>query len=461
MRSAVFSFVLVTFVVVLHSNASAAEKQWQAGVAKVNITPELPIWLSGYGGRNRPANSKHDDLWAKCLVIEDAAGHRAALVTMDLVGMPRDISQAVCKQIEEKFELPRAAVALCVSHTHSGPVVRGNLMAMYSLDEDQSRRIKEYKATLIDKLVSLVGDAAGTMKPAKLSWGIGEADFAINRRNNPEGKIKQLLEDKKIVGPSDHDLPVLAVFGDDGKLRAIVGGYACHATVLSDYFISGDWPGAAQSELERRHPGTAAMFVAGCGGDQNPLPRRSIPLMEKYGREFADGVDAVLKSSLKPLAPSLKTVYEEIHLPFDKLPTREELEATTKEKKPRGPWSKIMLAQWDRDGSLPAKYPYPIQAWRLGNELTWILLGGEVVVDYSLRLKSELGPKTTWVSSYSNDVMAYIPSRRVRLEGGYEGGDARYPYGLPAPWDPGVEEKIVAEAQKLASEVGAQKKAER
>src|SRR5262249_35650904 len=149
----------------------------------------------------------------------------------------------------------------------------------YSLDEDQSRRIKEYKAALIDKLVKVVGEAIGTMKPAKLSWGIGEAGFAVNRRNNPEGKIKQLIQGKKIVGPSDHDLPVLAVTGNDGKLRAVVGGYACHATVLSDYFISGDWPGAGQYELEHRHPGTIAMFVAGCGGDQNPLPRRSIPLM--------------------------------------------------------------------------------------------------------------------------------------------------------------------------------------
>ena len=94
-----------------------------------------------------------------------------------------------------------------------------------------------------------------------------------------------------------------------------------------------------------------------------------------------------------------------------------------------------MLGKWDHDGSLMSTYPYPIQAWRLGNEFTWILLGGEVVVDYSLRLKAELGPKKTWVSSYSNDVMAYIPSRRVLGEGGYEGGLARYPYGLPAAWD--------------------------
>src|SRR3954453_11976562 len=106
MRSAVFSFVFVTFVVVLHSHASAAEKQWQAGVAKVNISPELPIWLSGYASRDKPAAKKHDDLWAKSLVIEDAAGHRAVLVTMDLVGIPRDLSDSVCKRVEEKYKLP-------------------------------------------------------------------------------------------------------------------------------------------------------------------------------------------------------------------------------------------------------------------------------------------------------------------------------------------------------------------
>ncbi len=223
--------------------------------------------------------------------------------------------------------------------------------------------------------------------------------------------------------------------------------------MLSTYFISADWPGAGQNELERRHPGVIAMFVAGCGGDQNPLPRRSLALMQKYGDEFADGVDAVLESSLKPIAPSLKTAYEEIDLPFGTLPTRAELEVAAQQAKPEGRWAKYMLTQWDRDGKLPATYPYPVQAWRLGDNLTWILLGGEAVVDYSLRLKSELGPKKTWVSSYTNDVMAYIPSRRVLAEGGYEGGGARIPYGLPAPWDPKVENQIVDEVHKLAAQV--------
>ena len=215
---------------------------------------------------------------------------------MDLVGIPREISQTVCKQVEERYKLPRAAIALSVSHTHSGPVVRGNLMAMYSLDEDQSRRIKEYRASLSEKLVGVVGDAIKTMKPAKLSWGIGEAGFAVNRRNNKEGQVPKLREENKLVGPIDHELPVLTVSGDDGELRAIVAGYACHATVMGDYFITADWPGAGQNELQKRHPGAIAMFVNGCSGDQNPLPRHSMA----SSRNTAKSLPTASTRRLKP-----------------------------------------------------------------------------------------------------------------------------------------------------------------
>src|SRR5207247_2277279 len=123
LRRALMFLVTILFLGI-SAVAIAADGQWRAGVARVNISPELPIWLSGYGGRNRPANSKHDDLWTKALVIEDAAGHRAVIVTVDLAGIPRDLSTSVCKPIEEKYKLARSAIALCASHTHSGPVVR-------------------------------------------------------------------------------------------------------------------------------------------------------------------------------------------------------------------------------------------------------------------------------------------------------------------------------------------------
>jgi hypothetical protein len=444
------AFGLLLLIAVSSTRVNALEPTWQAGVAKVNITPELPIWLSGYASRDKPATSKHDDLWAKALVVEDAAGHRAALITMDLVGIDRELSVDVCRNIEAKFKLPRAAIALSASHTHSGPVLRGNLMPMFNLDADQTRRVTEYKEKLQNALVEVVGQAIDSLAPAQISWGIGEATFAVNRRNNSEPQVPKLRAENKLQGPVDHELPVLAVRGQDGALRAIVGGYACHATTLADFFITADWPGAGQNELERRHPGTIAMFVAGCGADQNPLPRRTLELMHNYGEQFANGVDKAIQFKLKPVAPKLATSYFEIDLPFDTLPTRAELELeAANDNKSQAPWARYLLSEWDRHGKLPTTYPYPVQAWKLGDDLTWIFLGGEVVVDYSLRFKSELSPGKTWVSAYMNDVMAYIPSRRVLAEGGYEGGTSRFPYGLPAVWAGSVEKLISEKVHEL------------
>lgn len=434
------------------SAARANDTPWKAGVARVNITPELPIWLSGYGARNRPADEKLDDLWAKALVLEDASGARAVIVTMDLVGIDRDLSQQVCRRIEEQCKLPRASVALCTSHTHSGPVIRGNLVPMYSLNDDQARRVKEYSVRLTDSLVAVVGDAIESLAPSRLSYATGIATFAVNRRNNSEGKVPGLRASQMLVGPVDHDVPVLAVHGADGKLRAVVAGYACHATVLDTYGVSADWPGVAQNEIERRHPGTIALYWAGCGGDQNPLPRRTDELMNQHGREFADAVDSALRGLFTPIPATLKTTYEEIELPFAPLPTRAELEAEAAKESPQLRWARHLLNVWDRDGGLKPTYPYPVQAWKLGPDLTWLFLGGEVVVDYALRLKTDLGPKHTWVASYTNDVMGYIPSRRVLAEGGYEGGLARFPYGLPAVWDPRIEPQVIDAAHRAARE---------
>jgi hypothetical protein len=117
--------------------------------------------------------------------------------------------------------------------------------------------------------------------------------------------------------------------------------------------------------------------------------------------------------------------------------------------------AKLLLQKMAQAGSLRGDYPYPVQAWQLGDSLTWIALGGEVVVDYSLRLKKELGRDQTWVTGYANDVMAYIPSLRVLKEGGYEGGGAMVYYGLPTVWSPKVEDVIVAAVHEQVKKVRA------
>src|SRR5262249_48830929 len=159
-------------------------------------------------------------------------------------------------------------------HTHSGPVIRGNLDTMYNLDELQRKYVDNYAQTLQTKLVGVVGGAVRNLAPARVEWGTGQAGVAVNRRNNKEMDGPRLREKGLLKGRFDHDVPVLAVRDLEGRLRAVVFGYACHATVFDFYLWSGDYPGFAQINVEKAHPGSIAVFWAGCGADQNPLPRR-------------------------------------------------------------------------------------------------------------------------------------------------------------------------------------------
>jgi hypothetical protein len=443
MTLARFALPLVAVLFAVSARADAPPT-WKAGAARVKITPDKLMWMSGYGGRTKPAEGTLIDLWAKALVLEDPDGRRAVLVTMDLVGIPRDLSAAVCADISKKHHLPRECVCLAVSHTHTGPVVGHNLSAMYFLDDAQQRLVADYAEALHTKLVDVVGAAVGNLAPADLAHGNGHVAFAVNRRNNKEADVPKLRDLGRLKGPVDHDVPVLSVRDKDGHVKAVVFGYACHATVLSFYQWSGDYPGFAKLALEKAHPDAVALFWAGGGADQNPLPRRTVELAEKYGQELAQGVESVLAAPMAPIAGKLSTAYTEVALPFADLPTRDKLvEDSTNKDRYIAARARNLLQQIKDNGSLAGTYPYPVQAWQIGPDLTFVALGGEVVVDYSLRLKKELGRDNTWIAGYTNDVMAYIPSLRVLREGGYEGGGAMVYYGLPAVWGPKVEEVIV------------------
>jgi neutral ceramidase len=444
--------LLSSLVLSFTSVALAVDATWQAGVAKTVITPPSPMWMSGYASRTTPSEGTIHDLWAKALVLQDADGHKALFVTLDLVGIDRMTSQAVCERLAQNHGLQRSEIVLSTSHTHSGPVVGRNLISMYSLDDENHRLIHEYTEFLIDSIAKVTAEAFGNLVPAIVQHGSGQATFAVNRRNNREPDVPILRETGNLVGPVDHDLPVLAVRNPEGQLRAVVFGYACHATVLSGMDWCGDWPGFAQLEIERRHPESIALFMAGCGADQNPLPRRTVELATDYGQQIADGVDRALAGPMLSVNGSLHTGYREIDLALDKIPAQEQIEADLKSDNVYiVRRAAMLLDKLAQDGKLSQTYPYPVQVWRLG-DLVITTLGGEVVVDYAVRLKSELPGSFSWVAGYCNDVMAYIPSARVLQEGGYEGETAMIYYGLPTKWSPDVEEHIVRTVKELATE---------
>jgi neutral ceramidase len=313
-----------------------------------------------------------------------------------------------------------------------------------------------YLKRLEETFHALVGSALNSLAPAKLSYVRARAGFAMNRRlPRPDGEF---TNSPNPDGPVDHDVPVLRVDGADGQLRAILFGYACHNTTLTqaNYNFCGDYAGYAQQYLQEDQPGVVALFMTGCGGDQNPYPRGTLPLAQAHGRTLATAVQAALGTRAKPLTGDVRSAYAETSLRYAPATSRAEYEARLASKeKQLASHARRMLDRWDKEGSLPATYSYPVQVVRLGRELTLVALGGEAVVDYSIRLKRELGgPAAVWVAGYSNDVLGYIPTERVLREGGYEGLSATRLGSLhPGPWAPGLEAQIVAQVHELVQAV--------
>ncbi len=272
----------ITFILAFVLGASTASaQQWKAGLAKAVITPETGVWLAGYGSKRAPDGKLHD-LWMKALALEDHRGNRVVLVTSDNQGMPKEMTDSVFAQLKAKHGLDRTQVMITFSHNHCGPRLGDDLIDYYPVEAEQERLVAEYTRKMEGKLVAMVGEALKNLAPATLATGRGKATFAVNRRNNREVDVPAIIaKGEALKGPVDHAVPVLTVTNGDGKLAAVLFGYACHPTTLSFTKWCGDYPGFAQIEIEKSHPGALAMFVNTCGGDQNPLPRRSVELCEK------------------------------------------------------------------------------------------------------------------------------------------------------------------------------------
>jgi neutral ceramidase len=444
--------VLAVFAVAAETAlASRQDGGWKAGVARVNITPLESMWMAGYAARNHPSEGKLHDLWAKALVLEDSSGNLAVLVTMDLVGIRQELSNRIRDALHAKYGLSRDQIILNSSHTHTGPETNASRYK-FQLDAVQLRKIENYAERLEKLIINAVEAALKSRQPVQLSSANGVTRFQVNRRNNNEATLDRQT---RLNGPNDFAVPVIKVTDQAGELVAIVFGYACHPTVLSDYNWSGDYAGFAQLELERMFPGTTALFFQGAGADQNPLPRRSAALALQYGRELAAAVAAVLEENMRPLRANLTTAYSETNLTFAKpVPTQKDLvsiiEAASGYPDYLKQHAKVLLEKLKKGETLMSSYPYPVQVWKVGEQMV-VSLGGEVVIDYAITLKRIFG-YDIFVLGYSNDVMAYIPSARIITEGGYEGSRSAV---FTTPWHPDIETKIISEVIRLADEVKA------
>ena len=453
-RSPFLSLVVVGSLLAAAVAHAQPQPDWKAGAAAVTITPQESTWMAGYASRNKPSEGKFQDLFAKALALEDASGTRLVIVTTDLIGIPRGLRDTVEKQLARTCGLKPEAMLINASHTHSGPVVRSG-KSFYDLTPEQQQRVDKYAAGLPQKLVDLVGRAIADLAPAKLGYCHARAGFAMNRRlPTPSGYQNSPNPD----GQVDHDVPVLRVERPDGKLRALLFGYACHNTTLALYQFCGDYAGYAQQYLEEAHPGTAALFMIGCGADENPYPRGRLELAQQHGRTLATAVEAALLPKPRQISGPLRMAFQEVTLDFAPPSHEELLKMQQKGNQYEKRYATRLLEQLGKGAPIRPSYPYPVQVVRFGDDLLLVALAGETVVDYSLRLKRELAGPAVWIAGYSNDVFGYVPSARVLKEGGYEATGAILFSSLPGPFAPSIEDRIIGKVKELARTTEAKQK---
>ncbi len=420
------------------------------GLGRMDITPSEPVWMGGYGSRNRPCEGVLHPIFAKAIAIgHEGAEEAIVIVTIDLVGLSERSVTRIQKEAEARFALKWQDLILVVSHTHSGPAMAWGPSLIGAKDPDQVSIVERYGEQLIEAVLEVIRQSLESREAVSIEFGQGLSGLGVNRRRAYPGF-------QSLPAPVDHDLPVLRIRERGGAVKAVLFGYACHATALGLYEICGDWPGFACSEVEKAIPGAMALYFPGCGADINPLPRglpgQEVILARRHGETIAAAVQLVLQGGMSPLSGRILVKSSTVDLLFERLPSEAEVEQKLASADPAEHyWALDYLREYAAPTGVRSTFAYPIHVLRIGTEFLWIFLCAEVVVDYSLILKGKFGWENTWVSGYADATIGYIPSRRVWEEGGYEGGDRSSTYfGLPSRFSRDLQDRILALVDELA-----------
>ena len=427
------------------------------GIAVRDITPEPPIRLAGYAGRDRPADTVDGPLVVQALALKNPSGERFVLAALDNCEVSRAFMQPVLAEFADRFQLGPGEVAVVSSHTHSAPVLDDTLTDMTQPPPADRERIAAYSRRLKSALVEAVGAALADCRPAIMEQGLGRACFAMNRR---------VYQGEHVVfgdnpdGPVDWDVPVLRIRDAGGAVRAVLFGYACHGTSVRGgndwYVVSGEYMAYARRHIENHEPGAIAMFLTGMGADCDPAPRGRLIDAKRHGLELAGAVMGVLGRPMQRVCGPFRFAYEELYLPLAAPPGRERLEKDARSGDPHVRMrAERHLRLLDAGQPLPETVKLPIAAARFGDDLTFVLMGGEVVVDYSRRLKRLLAADRVWLIGYAYEVPCYIPSARLIKEGGYEADSSLIYYGFYGPLRPAIEAQVVNRVEALVARLRA------
>ncbi len=436
---------------------SAAETSYLFGFAKTEITPEVPLRLSGYGNRAVVYEGVDEPIYIRAVAIKTPDEQICSLVSIDSIGFTAAFSNRIAQQLKKQYGMSRDQLVVCSTHSHTTPQPVEGLSNIFStpMTDKETQAARIYWNSVEARTLQTIGKAIQDLRPGNMSIVAGKVGFAENRRVLKNGKWSGFGVNPK--GPVDHSLPLIQIRDADGALRGLLFNYACHCTTFgSDYNrLNGDWAGYASKYIEEQHGDIVAICTIGCGADQNP-PRGKKEVAQNlaigHGRAIALEVSRLLKQPMQAVTANLKTSFGVADLPIDG-PSEMALKKSLESSRPQvRRHAENMLAIYKEKGQLPETYPAPAQVWKFGNQLTMIFLGGEVVVDYVLRLKKEIKSDSVWVTAYANDIFGYVASERMRDEGGYEYDYSMIYYNQPGPWAKGTEEILMRRIHELVKQ---------
>lgn len=407
----------------------ASRAALKGGCAKVNITPPVGAWLSGYGGRDKPSDGIIDELYARALVLDNGS-NSIAIISVDLLWIPLRMTNQIRGILKDKIGIPEQNVLICATHTHFGPKIYSE--TKIGPEVSGNTVDASYVKTLVKKITDSAFLAHKRMEDVKIGAVKGDLpEIVYNRRptrsdgsvqttfslplevtttrkiqRSPDGSVNVTFtfppeEPALTFGPVDPEVWVLRVENAEGKIIGSVVNFACHAvsgSTFSDWFysISADYPGETMRVVERLEGGVC-LFTSGTAGDIVPLRRGRKPRYE-IGRALAGETIRRLQFVQTYDDIEIAAMTREVTLPI-----RQDL-------------SPNRIIATDKDNS---HLTTEIQVIRLGD--IYILgLPGEVLVEVGLDIKKKAGLRNLIITTVSNDTIGYVCHSQAYEQGGYE-----------------------------------------
>ncbi|MHC4354688.1 MAG: neutral/alkaline non-lysosomal ceramidase N-terminal domain-containing protein [Planctomycetota bacterium] len=411
--------------------SAAASAELRGGCAKVNITPPVGVWLSGYASRDKPSDDIFDDLYAKALVL-DSGSNAVAIISVDLLWIPPQITRQVREIVTDKTGIPSQNVLVSSTHTHFGPRIFSRMKL--GPETADNKVDADYVRTLVKKMANSVFITHKNMQAVKLGAARGRLpEIVYNRRTRlADGTVKMSfsLPDEVIAtrrirqgsggstrvtftlppeqpqltfGPIDPEAWILRVDDSEGQIIGSVVNFACHAVSGSGYedwfySISTDFPGETTRIVEQAEGGIC-LFTPGTCGNIVPLKRGKESRFE-IGRAIAG--EAIRRLQFLPTTDEIdiEAMTAEVVMPL---------------KQDLSP-GRIMDAGEDKK-HLTTEF----QILKLGD--VYILgLPGEVLVEIGLEIKRKAGIRKLVIIALANDPIGYVCPGEAYDEGGYESG---------------------------------------